>query len=109
MPTSSPPGLSEALTTVLKTDRESFNARFAERRRAGCQIDTVAFLEHLATVVDPIVQEVARHFFERARAAVGELYDLSLELFAASLLGPRARIVPVDAVWRRLLPSIGKM
>src|SRR5262249_27250015 len=41
------------------------------------------------------------------RAAVEELYDLSLELISASLLGPRARMPQVVAVWQRLLPSVG--
>ena len=99
--------LSEPFAAALKSDRESFNARFAERRLAGSQIDGGAFLDHLQTVVDPIVQAVAARFPERTRAAVGQLYDLSLDLFTAALLGPRTRSPHVDAVWRRLLPALG--
>src|SRR5262245_53116578 len=107
METTSVPPLSEAFTTVLKTERESFNARFAERRFAGSRIDGGAFLDHLANVVDPIVRTVAERFPDRARVAIQQLYDLSLNLFAASLLGPTARMPQVDAVWRRLLPVLG--
>jgi hypothetical protein len=103
------PALSEPFAATLKAGRESFNARFAERRRGGSSIDAAAFLEHLANVVDPIVDAIARHFSERTRAAVDELYDLSLELFSASLLGPRARMPEVGDVWQRLLPSVARL
>jgi hypothetical protein len=108
METTLPLSLSEPFAAALKARRESLNARFAERRKAGGPIDAPAFLEHLAAVVDPIVQAVDREFPERTRAAVEQLYDLSLELFTLSLLGPRARLPQVDAVWRRLLPSFGR-
>jgi hypothetical protein len=97
-----------AFIEALKADRQALNGRFVERRVAGCQIDAEAFLHHLATVVAPIVCEIASVFPERARLAVGQLYDVSLELFGASLLGPAARIPEVEALWRRLLPSIPK-
>src|SRR5258708_8287582 len=104
----SSPLLSEPFAAALKADRETFNARFGARRMAGSAIDASAFLEHLATVVDPIVQDVARRFPERTRATVDQLYDLSLDLFGASLLGLQARMPEVDTVWRRLFPSLGQ-
>jgi len=101
--------LSEPFVEALKADREGLNARFAERRLAGCQIDAGAFLEHLASVVDPIVHGVAAAFPERTRVAVRELYELSLDLHSASLLGPRAKMPDVESLWRRLLPSLGRL
>jgi hypothetical protein len=98
-----------AFIETLKTDRQALNARFAERRLAGCQIEADAFLHHLATAVAPIVCEIAAVFPERARIAVQELYDVSLDLFATSLLGPTARIPEVEMIWRRLLPSIPRL
>ncbi len=97
-----------AFIEALKSDRQALNARFAERRLAGAKIDANAFLHHLAKVVEPIVCEIAAVFPERARVAVGQLYDVSLELFASGLLGPAARILEVEMVWRHLLPSIPK-
>jgi hypothetical protein len=58
--------------------------------------------------VDPIIRAVAERFPERARVAVQQLYEVSLDLFTASLLGPTARIPHVDALWRRLLPALGE-
>jgi len=109
MNTTSSPVLSEPFVVALKADREGLNARFTERRLAGRQVDAGTFLEHLASVVDPIVRGVAAAFPERTRVAVRELYELSLDLFGASLLGSRAKLPQVDALWRKLLPSLGKL
>jgi hypothetical protein len=72
----------------------------------GGKLDAAAFLEHLATTVDPIVRGVANVFAERAEATAIALYDLSLELFAEGLLGPEARPPWVQEAWRRLLPAL---
>jgi hypothetical protein len=98
-----PPG---PLADVLRRNREAFNARFALARRGGARVDGDAFLRHLGTAVDPILRPIAAHFAERVESSALALYELSLELFAAAVLGPAARGDAVAAVWRELLPAV---
>lgn len=97
--------ISDILTKTLKTDRESFNARFAERRLAGYRIDGNEFLDHIATSIDPIVCAVADALPERVRATLDGLYDVSLDLFAVSLLGDGSKCLEVKELWDRVLPA----
>jgi hypothetical protein len=93
-----------AMAEALRADRESLNQRFAQRPRAGAKIDEQAFQEHLRTTVNELIGGVARVWPERVRAVLNSLFDVSLDLFAAGLLGPKAKHPHVRAAWREVLP-----
>jgi hypothetical protein len=101
--------ISHVFAEALQAERESLNARFAEHRVAGHQVDANAFLDHLATTVDPLVCRIAETLPERVRTVVTELYSTSLELFSASLLGPGAKVTEIADVWQRLLPAAAQL
>jgi hypothetical protein len=94
-----------ALAEVLRADREALNRRFALRQRAGARIDEAAFQEHLRMTVNELVGGVARVRPERVRAALNSLFDVSLDLFAAGLLGPNKKHPHVNAAWHEVLPQ----
>jgi hypothetical protein len=93
-----------ALAEALRADRESLNQRFAQRQQAGAKIDELAFQQHLRTTVNELVTGVANGFAERVRAVVNALFDVSLDLFAAELLGTTTKHSHVSAAWREVLP-----
>lgn len=101
--------LHPALAAALRADRELLNQRFAARQRAGARIDEPAFQEHLRTTVNELVRGVAGVQPERVRAVVQSLFDLSLDLFAAGLLGPRTKHPHVAAAWRVVLPCAARL
>lgn len=94
---------------ALQEDREALNTRFALRLRGGAKIDGGALLEHLARAVSPLVEQVHSSLPERTRSVVTALYDVSLDLFTASLLGPEAKMSWVQRVWLELLPATTKL
>jgi hypothetical protein len=91
---------------ALERNRDRLNARFAAARRAGAVIEPAAFLEHVATRIVPIVNTVAQQFPERALATMEALFDVSLELFRASMLGETAKSPLTVKVWREMLPQL---
>lgn len=101
--------LPAALVAVLESEREALNTRFHVRQRSGSQIDAVAFLEHVRASIVPLAAQVHAAFPERTRPALMELYDVSLDLFAESLLGAEAKIPWVSRVWTELLPLTAKL
>ena len=103
-PTSSA-DLHPAFADVLRLEREALNRRFAERQRAEARISEIAFHDHLRTVVNDLVGNVARVLPERVRTVVDALFDVSLDLFAAGLLGTEMRHPHVQAAWREVLPA----
>jgi hypothetical protein len=94
-----------ALAEALRADRQSLNERFALRLRAGARIDTPAFGQHLQTTVSELIAGVAKVCPERVRAVVSALFDISLDLFAAGLMGPNLRHPHVVDAWRHVLPK----
>jgi hypothetical protein len=94
---------------ALRADRESLNRRFSLRQRGGSRIDEAAFQEHLRTTVNDLVGRVASVQPERVRAVAGALFDVSLDLFAASLLGHETKHPFVSAAWREILPSATRL
>ncbi len=94
---------------VLRADGESLNRRFAARQKAGVRIDGVAFQEHLRTTVNELVGGVASVQPERVCAVVSSLFDASLELFAAGLLGWQTKHPHVIAAWREVLPRATRL
>lgn len=97
--------ISDVLADTLKANRKTLNARFEQYRIAGHQIDGEAFLEHVAGCIEPIARGVSEVLPERVRTTVTELFNVSLDLFATSLLGPGAKVSEVGDVWRQLLPK----
>lgn len=98
-----------ALVEVLRADRESLNRRFALRQHAKARIDELAFQEHLRTTVNALAAGVAREQPERVRAVVNALFDVSLDLFAAGLLGPAPKHPHVSAAWQLVLPHATRL
>lgn len=94
---------------ALEEDREALNMRFALRLRGGSRIDGAAFSLHLREAVAPLIAQIHGILPERSRAAVSALYEASLDLFAAGLLGPEARMTWVERVWHDLLPTATKL
>ena len=97
--------LSPVVIELLEAERETLNARFALRQRGGGRIDPAAFLEHLQRCVAPLVERVQAYRPERARGTLVALYDASLDLCAASLLGREAKMPWVQKVWTDVLPA----
>jgi hypothetical protein len=97
------------LADSLSRQRELFNARFAAARCSCSNLDATAFLEHLANTLDPIVRKVADMLPEKVDPVSLALYELSLELFVARLMGPEAKTPWVASVWRELLPAAASL
>jgi hypothetical protein len=101
--------LTGPLAEALKRGRSSFNAKFLAGSKADAPIERQAFQHHLAVTLDPIVRSVAAEFAERTDAVAVALFDLSLDLFAKSLLGPAAKYPAIDSAWRLLLPRMPRL
>lgn len=98
-----------AFAAALDEERENLNSRFALRRHNGARIDGEALLRHLHECVEPLIRGVHGVAPERSRAAVIALFDVSLDLFAASLLGDEARSPCVRRVWKDVLPTMPRL
>lgn len=107
--TASPVALSPAFVAALAAERAALNASFAARQHAGARLDGAAFLIHLAETVAPIVTAVERSYPERVRGVVQQLTDVSLDLFAASLLGAEPQTPLVRTLWRDVLPRLSQL
>jgi hypothetical protein len=103
------PEIHPALAEALRADRESLNQRFAQRQHAGARIDEAAFGKHLQTTVNELIGAVARVRPERARAVLNVLFDVSLDLFAAGLMGPSEKHPHVSAAWHEVLPQAAQL
>jgi hypothetical protein len=103
------PELHPSFVEALREDREALNARFATRRLAGEQLDGDVLTEHLRTAVEPLVRAVHGVLPERARGIVAPLFDASLDLLAATLVGPQAKSPYATRVWRELLPAAARV
>lgn len=96
--------LHPAFAEALRVERESLNQRFTLRQRTGARIDEQAFQQHLRTTVNSLVALIADGHAERVRAVVNAVFDASLDLFAAGLLGPVTKHPHVRDAWREVLP-----
>ena len=65
-------------------------------------------MEHLCGTVNPLIGSVHAVLPERVRGVVVALYDVSLDLFAASLLGPEATLPFLERLWREVLPAAAR-
>jgi hypothetical protein len=98
-----------AMATALERGREKYNARFAAARLGGASVDGDSFLVHLGNVVAPVIEAVAAVMPERVDGVLAALYDVSLELFSASLMGPRSKSAAVGDVWSQVLPVVPQL
>jgi hypothetical protein len=94
------------MSEALERGRSKYNARFAAARMAGANVDGDSFLIHLGNAVTPVVEAVHAHMPERVGVVLDTLYDVSLELFGSSLLGPKNKSPAVGGVWSQVLPTI---
>jgi hypothetical protein len=101
--------LHPALIDALRADRESLNAKFLMRKRGGARIDDLEFQAHLRTSVNALVGKVAGVLSEPTRTVTSALFDVSLDLFAAGLLGSAPKHEYVRAAWRDVLPQAAKL
>ena len=97
------------LAEALERGRARYNARFAAARKGGAAIDGDSFLVHLGNAVGPVVEAVHAEMPDRVDGVLNTLFDVSLELFAASLLGPRSKSPVVGEVWTKLLPPAARL
>lgn len=100
--------LDPAFVEALRAEREGLNARFAARRLAGTVLDGAALLEHVRASVAPLISAVHAVAPARVREVLVTLYDVSLDLLAASLVGPLRRHDQVIAAWARTLPAAAR-
>ncbi|HTN75218.1 MAG TPA: hypothetical protein VL096_08225, partial [Pirellulaceae bacterium] len=98
--------LAAAFVRALDEDRDLLNLRYLQRQRSGQRIDPTAFLWHVEQALAPLVARVEACLPERTRGALVALYEVSLDLFAASQLGPDARLPAVQRLWREVLPHV---
>ncbi|HEX7379394.1 MAG TPA: hypothetical protein VF278_19890, partial [Pirellulales bacterium] len=96
--------LHPALAAALREDREALNQRFQVRQRLGANINVAGFQRHLRTTVNELICKVAVAQPERCRVVANALFDVSLDLFSAGLLGPQAKHRHMSAAWQDVLP-----
>jgi hypothetical protein len=94
------------IAAILAEECENLNRRFRLRLAAGVRLDPAAFLEHVRERIMPLAMQIQQCLPERLRQAVLALYDVSLDLFAVSQLGPEAKSPWVRRVWEELLPTL---
>ncbi len=94
---------------VLARGRDQFNTKFAYARRLNRNLQTEAFMDHLALVVAPIVNKAAQKGPVDVDEIGAVLYDLSLELFGQGCFGEKRRYPVVALAWEKLLPTIAHL
>jgi hypothetical protein len=102
-------GLTGPLADAFRRGRPVFNAKFAAASRSESPIDAQDFQRHMSVTLDPIVRAVAAEFAGKTDAVVEILFDLSLDLFAHSLLGSKARYSAIPDAWQSLLPRLPRL
>jgi len=94
------------LACALDAGRDRFNIAFLQARYVRPQLNAEAFSDHLCTVVAPVVESVAAASPQAVPAVVDVLYDVSLELVGARLVGPTSLHPLIAEGWKRLLPRV---
>lgn len=103
------PMVSPTLTSILRSGRTEFNARFAAARRLYPDLDPGAFSSFMQTGIDDLVCAVAKVRAEQAGAVALAAYDAGLALVGQKLMGPSARSSVLEEGWRRILPRIATL
>lgn len=92
----------------LEDQRDKLNALFRARVKQGAKIDPQDFSVHVRTRVGNIIAAIDLVFPERTRIATSELYEVSLELFAAGHLGDGSNTMYLSKLWDELMPKIAR-
>lgn len=94
------------LAAILAEEREVLNRRFHLRSGTGTRLEPAVFLQHVRERIAPLAMCTHAHLPERLRQTFVALFEVSLDLFAASLLGPEAKSPWVVRLWDELLPAL---
>jgi hypothetical protein len=95
----------EAFSSVLRSGRPEFNARFAEARRLYPDLEINDFLSFLNASIDPVIQAVVKVQPEKAGDVVNVSYDMALALVGQKLAGLRARQNFIESGWNRIFTA----
>ncbi len=101
--------LSPVFRNTLENLREELNNKVRLRLKQGEKIETLDLQRHLRDRVGPIIDAVHACLPERTRITTSDLFDVSLELFAAGQLGPFSKSVSMDRLWRCVLPKLSML
>ncbi len=92
----------------LEDQRDALNALFRSRVKQGAKIDPQAFAEHIRTRIGNSIEAIHLVLPERTRIATTELYEVSLELFAAGHFGDGSKTRYLSRLWDELMPKIAR-
>lgn len=93
-------------TQALLTQRERYNAKFAEARHFRPTLDADAFGAVLREQCAPIANAVAQVRPDGVPIVTDALYDIALDLTAQGLLGRSARYGLINVAWATALPHM---
>lgn len=97
--------LSAPMIELLTDLREILNAKFQRKRAAGVKVDPQVWSSHIVSVIAPIVDSVHHVAEERSRVTLLELYDVSLDLFAAGHFSESGSSLFLFELWKDILPN----
>lgn len=95
--------ISDALSGILRAERNGFNARFAEARYIHPNLNGDDFAAFLADTLDPLIVAVAAVQPNAVHDATCTAYDAGLELVGQQLAGPKAKLRHIEEGWQSLL------
>jgi hypothetical protein len=95
-----------AFADILKANRASLNAKFADAQRLRPALLPETFSAVLRQYVAPIVAAAEAFKPETARQVTLTLYDLALDLLGQGFLEPNSRHPELTRGWSELLPNI---
>ncbi|HEX3625894.1 MAG TPA: hypothetical protein VH280_10765 [Verrucomicrobiae bacterium] len=96
---------SPAFISILRSDRDEFNARFAAARHLHPDLEPDVFGEFLTTTVDELAQAVEKARADRLGDVMIAAYDAGLQLVGQRLAGPGSRFPCIEEAWRRVLSN----
>ena len=94
------------LQRTLEIQRDRLNALYRSRVKLGAKIDPHVFSEHVRTRIGNSIAAIEKVLPEKSRLATVELYEVSLELFAAGHFGEGTRNPLLSTLWDWLMPKI---
>lgn len=95
----------EPLSSVLRSGRDLFNAKFSQAARRFPQLDAARFRTFLTSVVDPVAGRLG--LSPDALAGWAQTaYDVGLELAGEGLVGTEGRLGAIESAWIGVLPRL---
>ncbi|MFO0922227.1 MAG: hypothetical protein U0905_07045 [Pirellulales bacterium] len=93
------------MQSLIEELRPQLNTSYARASENGKKIDPEVWLDHVAHRVLPIVERIDHDDSQRARAAMVQLYEVSLILFAkGAFRGPAQQ--SLERLWEQVLPAL---